>query len=100
MGNASPIRIKSITEFHRLWALPQPEHPLISVVDYSDIDPLQVNNPISVIFGCYFISIKRNMRHKMIYGQQELDFDEGIMFFMAPNQVMRIEKQENVISKP
>jgi AraC-like DNA-binding protein len=100
MGNTNPIRVKSITEFHRLWGLPQPEHPLISVVDFSEVDPLQANSSISVIFGCYFISIKRNMRLKMIYGQQKYDFDEGVMFFIAPNQIMRIENHENVISKP
>jgi len=27
----------------------------------------------------------------MLYGQQQYDFDEGVMFFMAPNQVFRIE---------
>ncbi|HEY9006953.1 helix-turn-helix domain-containing protein [Ohtaekwangia sp.] len=100
MGNANPIRVKSITEFHRLWGLPKPEHPLISVIDYSDIDPEQINTSIGVIFGCYFISITRNMRCKMIYGQQEYDFDEGILYFIAPHQVMRIEKQENLISQP
>ena len=31
---------------------------------------------------------------KMKYGQQEYDFDEGIMFFMSPGQVFGIEVEE------
>ncbi len=36
----------------------------------------------------------------MIYGQQTYDFDEGVMFFIAPNQLLRIEKQEDADSGP
>lgn len=100
MGNANPLVVKSISEFHRLWGLPQPEHPLISVIDYSKINPAQAGSPTNVIFGCYSIAIKRNLELKIIYGQQEYDFDGGVMFFMAPNQVLRIEQQENLDSKP
>lgn len=99
MGNTNPLRVKSVTEFHRLWGLPQPEHPLISVVDYSKVNPLQADGPTSVIFECYSIAIKRDVGYKMIYGQQEYDFDEGVMFFIAPNQVLRIEPEENLALK-
>lgn len=97
MGNTNLIRVKSITEFHRLWGLPKPEHPLISVVDYSRISPKK--EPTSVIFGCYALAIKRNVNFKMFYGQQEYDFDEGVMFFIAPNQVLRIEPAQQDTSK-
>src|SRR5689334_18464359 len=91
MGTTGPITVKSITEFHRLWELPQPEHPLISVVDYSKIDPSKENAPKSVIFDCYTIAIKKNVGFKLIYGQQKYDFDGGVMFFTAPNQLVKIE---------
>jgi AraC-like DNA-binding protein len=96
--NSNPIKVKTITEFHRLMGLPQPEHPLISLVDFSKVKATSV--PHSIIFGCYFISIKRNINFKMIYGQQEYDFDEGMMFFIAPNQVLRLEKHEEMSSRP
>ncbi|UII29602.1 helix-turn-helix domain-containing protein [Fulvivirga ulvae] len=89
MKASSPVRVKSIAEFHRLWGLPQPEHPLISVVDYSKINPGDV--PASIMFECYSIAIKRNMKFKMMYGQQKYDFDEGVMFFTAPHQVIRVD---------
>ncbi|HKC67261.1 MAG TPA: helix-turn-helix transcriptional regulator [Bacteroidia bacterium] len=86
-----PFRIKSITEFHRLRGLPPPEHPLISVVDYSVITPAHG----SAVFDYYSISIKRGVG-KMSYGQQEYDFDEGVMYFMAPNQVLSVAPEQNI----
>jgi AraC family transcriptional regulator, transcriptional activator of pobA len=87
MNKALPLRIKTISEFHRLRGLPQPEHPLISVVDYAAIEPTAG----SFVFDYYSISIKRGVSGKMHYGQQEYDFDNGILYFMAPNQVLRVE---------
>jgi AraC family transcriptional activator of pobA len=95
MTNTKPVRIKTIAEFHRLRNLPQPEHPLISVIDYASIDPIAG----SAVFDFYSISIKRGVNGKMFYGQQEYDFDEGIMFCMAPNQVLRIEPQQNTTTE-
>jgi len=84
-------RIKTITEFHRVRGLPKPQHPLISLVDYASVRHSTDNNPISWVFDFYSISLKRDLNAKVIYGQQESDFDEGIMFFIAPGQVFRIE---------
>ena len=99
MPGKKPFKGKTISEFHRLWGLPQPEHPLISVVDYSQMDSSQAPDA-GIVLAWYSISIKRNMAFKLIYGQQEYDFDEGIMYFMAPNQVLRIEKGQTRTSKP
>lgn len=86
MAGTSPIRIRSITEFHRLRGLPPPVHPLISVVDYGAMAPAYG----STIFDYYSISIKRGVG-KMFYGQQPYDFDEGVMYFVAPGQLLRVE---------
>ena len=96
MSNTKPVRIKTIAEFHRLRNLPQPEHPLISVVDYSMIE----HTPGSAVFDFYSISIKRGVNGRMFYGQQEYDFDEGVMFFMAPNQVLRVEAEPYRTAEP
>lgn len=86
-------RIKSISEFHRLRGLPAPEHPLISVIDYSEIVRPANISETNWVFDFYQISIKRGVNAKMKYGQQQYDFDEGIMFFISPNQVFRIEPE-------
>lgn len=86
MADSTPLRVKTITEFHRMRGLPPPAHPLISVVDYALLEPSHG----SAVFDYYSISVKRGVG-KMVYGQQEYDFDEGVMYFLAPGQVLRVE---------
>jgi len=88
MPNAKPYRIRSITEIHRLMALPKPHHPLISIVDLKGLKNDQDID--AVIFDLYVISMKRGCNN-LFYGQQKYDFDEGLMGFMSPGQVLRGE---------
>ncbi|MEO5893683.1 MAG: helix-turn-helix transcriptional regulator [Ferruginibacter sp.] len=90
MANTQPIRFKTISEFHQFRHLPKPEHPLISVVNLELVRQLPANEA-GIIKDFYSISLKKNFNFRMKYGQQEFDFDEGVMFFMAPGQVLRIE---------
>lgn len=94
MADVKPIRVNTISDFHRVNALPPPEHPLISIVDYAKISRPADNKPKSMILGYYTISLKRGVS-KMFYGQQEYDFDEGVMYFMSPNQVLRVQAAQN-----
>ncbi|HBI90130.1 MAG TPA: AraC family transcriptional regulator [Sphingobacterium sp.] len=84
-----PFRIRSISEAHRLAGLEKPYHPLISIVDVSKFtNDSQVN---AVIFDFYAVSLKRGCNN-LLYGQQKYDFDEGLMAFMAPGQILRGEE--------
>tara|TARA_R110002020_G_scaffold37072_1_gene111765 strand:+ start:52620 stop:53540 length:921 start_codon:yes stop_codon:yes gene_type:complete len=82
--------LKSISEFHRSRGLKAPEHPLISVVDYADVSLTEDAIGCSWVYDFYSIAIKRNLNAKLHYGQQDYDFDEGVMFFIAPGQVFSI----------
>ena len=92
---ATVQRIKTISEFHQLRGLPKPEHPLISVVDYSAVQRSPDMGLVSWVLDFYHISIKRGLGAKVKYGQQSYDFDEGVMFFISPGQVFRIEVDPN-----
>jgi len=84
-----PFRIKSITEIHRIAGIEKPNHPLISIVDVSKFtNDADVN---AVIFDFYAVSLKRGCDN-LLYGQQKYDFDEGLMAFMAPGQILRGEE--------
>lgn len=90
MTSSSPIRVKTITEGHRLLGLPKPEHPFISVVDYAAMRPPSTEiAEKGVVFDFYYISLKQGFSNKFYYGQQQYDFDDGMMYFVAPNQVVR-----------
>ncbi|GAB3168412.1 helix-turn-helix domain-containing protein [Telluribacter humicola] len=84
-----PHRIKTITELHRIAGYDKPQHPLISILN---LEGLANNTDItSVLFDFYVISLKRGC-DKLYYGQQKYDFDEGLMAFFAPGQILRGEE--------
>lgn len=93
-----PYRIKTISEYHQALGIVKPEHPMVSIINLDDFQPPAGNQRISVIFDFYMISIKRNMygQVKYHYGQQRYDFDEGVLFFIAPNQVFSFEADESM----
>jgi len=99
VANNQPQRIKTLSEFHQLRGLPKPAHPLISVVNLEDFQHLNDSEPQSWVLDFYSISIKRCLSSKFKYGQQQYDFDEGVMFFIAPGQVFGIEVDHNATSK-
>lgn len=90
---------KRVGDYHKLVNISAPEHPLISLVNYSDIQyPAEIAN-LKWKQDYYTIGLKRNVPHKFFYGQQEYDFDEGIMTFIAPGQIMSLGNNPNVKSK-
>jgi AraC-like DNA-binding protein len=93
MKNAGPHRIKTISEYHQFRGLPKPEHPLVSVINLDEIKNASVATQTSWVFDFYSIALKRNFNAKVKYkyGQQTYDFNEGVLFFMAPNQVFSVE---------
>lgn len=99
MNNKQVYRIKTISEFHQLRGLPKPEHPLISVINIESFNFIPDNTPLNVVFDFYAISLKKNCNIKIKYGQQQYDFDEGIMFFISPNQIFGIEPGEQTTKR-
>lgn len=91
-----PYTIDSISELHRLLALPKPEHPLVSVVDLGQIKCHFDETINSVIYNFYSICIKKDFKGKLKYGQNYYDFDEGIMTFFSPGQVISTETTANM----
>ncbi|CCH53026.1 transcriptional regulator, AraC family [Fibrisoma limi BUZ 3] len=92
MPTRKPIRLKTITEAHQLSGLANPEHPLISIVDYTDLQSSTSNNVDinqGLLLDFYYITLKKGFKNKLYYGQQTYDFDEGMLYFVAPNQLIR-----------
>lgn len=89
-------KIKSITEVHRYYGLPKPLHPLVSVINFEEVDFTLSDVWKHFYTDMYTVSIKKGETGKVIYGQTEFDFDEGIMTMSAPKQVISVEEAEAV----
>ena len=84
----SPYKFTSLTEAHRMMGLPQPKHPLISLIN-NEAHPVEMSGqPNSHILNFYKISYKPKLSGRLKYGQSYYDFDEGGLLFAAPNQII------------
>lgn len=96
-----PIKLKTISDLHRFNNISPPEHPLISLIDYGKTRPEPENNQLKWVQEFYTISIKRNVAGKYRYGQQSYDFDEGLMTFFSPEQLITVQLvEEDAKSSP
>jgi len=94
------FRFNSISDFHAFCGLPKPEHPLISLIDYSKVQYPVNDDEMKWIQNYYSIGLKRNVNARFNYGQQEYDFDSGVLCFVSPLQFLRIEMKPDVEVAP
>jgi len=85
------FRFNSISEFHDFCNLNKPEHPLISLIDYSSVQYPIIDSELKWIQNFYSVGLKRNVNAKFNYGQQQYDFDSGVLTFVSPLQFLKIE---------
>lgn len=81
---------KTISEFHAFRGLPAPQHPLISVINVEHVKHLRSDEPMKLVFDFYGIAVKRVSNLSVRYGQQPFDFNEGLLSFTAPHQVISL----------
>mgnify|MGYP000938524285 CR=1 FL=1 len=94
------FRFNSIAEFHTFCGLSNPEHPLISLIDYSKVSYPVNDHELKWIQHYYSIGLKRNINARFNYGQQEYDFNSGALTFVAPLQFLKLEINSNVVVEP
>lgn len=83
--------IRSISEFHRLLSLPEPRHPLVSVINLSQSFFLEDDVWKGFVNSFYCVALKREVKGKIRYGQQHYDYNKGVLSFTAPNQVQYLD---------
>lgn len=90
----NPIyKFNTISDFHRVFGLTKPEHPLISFIDIKNINILPNVLGDSFILDFYKISYKSNLCGQVKYGQHYYDFGEGGLVYTAPNQVFETPRE-------
>lgn len=85
-------KISSIKELHTFLGLPSPANPLITLIDHAQIKVRHQNQKI--LFEFYNATIKKQFKGILKYGKTNYDFDEGTMSFLAPNQIISVDKEE------
>ncbi|MHA3787975.1 helix-turn-helix domain-containing protein [Flavobacterium hauense] len=83
-----PYNFTSLTEAARAFGLPEPNHPLITILGAESTRVVEHNVPQSHVLHFYKISYKPRLSGRIKYGQHYYDFDEGGLLFAAPGQII------------
>ncbi|WP_369679098.1 hypothetical protein [Siphonobacter sp. BAB-5385] len=75
-----PRVFHSISDLHRTFGLPQPSHPLISLLEYSKVQLTAAMLTPTFLMDFYHITFNASAGCSMRYGQTTYDFDEGDSF--------------------
>jgi AraC-like DNA-binding protein len=86
----APVTITTIADYHRWLGLPQPVHPLVSVLRFEEMAYQPQGEVQTVIHHFYSLALKKSFHKRLKYGQQPVDFDQGMLLCMAPKQVLSI----------
>ena len=82
---------KTLSSYFNYLGLPRPEHPMLSVFNSKGEDylpcPRESSPPITN--DCYTISFKKFIEGDLNYGRTKYDFTNGVLFFIAPRQVLQ-----------
>jgi len=81
------MHIESLSQIHSLLGVEPPKHPLISVIDAAKVKPpvgmanVKVSNP-------FYAVMLKDADCALQYGRNYYDFDQGLLTFIGPNQVI------------
>src|SRR6218665_395265 len=100
MKNNDLIHVKTIAEYHQLMGHGKPLHPLITVIDLKKMVKSPFESSVNLVYDFYCITLKNNIGMTFKYGQEDYDFNDGTMFFMAPQQVFGIPHIDGLAEKP
>lgn len=87
------VNHKSISQLHDYMGFEKPTHPLITIIDTSKLAYGEELIGVKISSELYCIALK-DKSCGMNYGRNHYDFDEGVMMFTAPNQVITLNKAQ------
>jgi AraC-like DNA-binding protein len=85
------LHLQSISDLFRFFRLEKAvRHPLVAVVDFSTVSEDIIDK---TLLSCNFYSLicKSYNRNNVKYGRKVVDFQDGSLICMAPNQVLELE---------
>lgn len=90
------MKIKSIHQLLQLRGLPDTKHPLISVINITELKGQSKNLGKTVTTDFYFIAMSKSAQScvKMKNGHESYDFDKGVLNFIAPGRVFSFDADQ------
>lgn len=86
------IHLHTITDLHKLFNIGMSNHPLVAVLDFNKVtEQVETNAKITTDF--YSVMFKNYCKNNIKYGRKAIDFQDGNLICIAPNQVIEIDNE-------
>lgn len=82
------IKLDTVAEYNEMRGA-ETLHPLVTVLDLSTVKPMPAQ---TFNFGLYAVYLKEMQCGELKYGRGYYDYQEGTLVFIAPGQVLSVEK--------
>jgi AraC-like DNA-binding protein len=86
------IHLQSIADLHKLFNLGNSQHPLVTILDFSKVNELLIKNS-KITTDFYSIMFKNYCKNNFKYGRKAIDFQDGSLICIAPNQTIEIDNE-------
>lgn len=93
--NHSIIHSNSITEIRAVFGLDKPTHPLITILDTEQLSYGEETVGKRFSSDLYCIALK-DSSCGIDYGRNTYDFDDGVLIFTAPKQIITVKKPQEL----
>jgi AraC-like DNA-binding protein len=85
------VHLHTITDLLKFFNLTKIHHPLVAVVDFSQVSE-HVSEEITVAADFYSVMFKNYHSNSVMYGRKIVDFQDGSLICLAPNQVIEMDR--------
>lgn len=86
------IHLHTIADLSKLFNLGHNQHPLVTVLDFSKVtEQVEQNSKITTDF--FSIMFKNYCKNHIKYGRKTIDFQDGNLICIAPNQTIEIDNE-------
>jgi AraC-like DNA-binding protein len=86
------IHLHTIADLSKLFNLGHNQHPLVTVLEFSKVtEQVEQNSKITTDF--YSIMFKNYCKNNIKYGRKTIDFQDGNLICIAPNQTIEIDNE-------
>jgi AraC-like DNA-binding protein len=86
------LHLQSIADLHKLFDLGNSQHPLVAVLDFSKVNERLIKNS-KITTDFYSIMFKNYCKNNFKYGRKSIDFQDGNLICIAPNQIIEIDNE-------
>jgi len=89
------ITIDTVSQLHHFLGLPNPKHPLVTVIQANSIKSLGQLSEVRITMNLFQIMLKQGTCGNMQYGRNSYDYEQGTLVFTAPGQVLQFDESED-----